>query len=80
MASQQLSQPLKRRLLQINYKQYQKINKWILPDEIAIATIEGDKRNTIDIEYRNMEFNQNLSFPYKIPNGFDEIVLDRNDL
>lgn len=80
MASQQLSQPLKRRLLQINYLQYQKINKWIIPDEIAIATIEGDQRNTIDIEYRNMEFNQNLSFPYKIPNGFDEIVLDRNDL
>ncbi|TFG74352.1 MAG: DUF4292 domain-containing protein [Flavobacteriales bacterium] len=80
MAIQQLSQPLKKRLLQINYRQYQKINKWILPDEIAIATIEGDKRNTIDIEYRNMEFNQNLSFPYKIPNGFDKIVLDSNDL
>ena len=50
MASQQLSQPLKRRVLHINYQNYQKINKRIIPNEIAIAAIEGDSRNTIDIE------------------------------
>ncbi len=80
IASQQLSQPLKKRLLQINYKNYQQIDKWILPNEIAIAAIDGDLRNTIDIEYRNMEFDRELRFPYKIPKGFKEIVLKKNDL
>ena len=75
MASQQLSQPLKKRLLEINYTDYQKINKWILPQQIAVAAIEGTERNTVDIEYRNIEFNQQLNFPYKIPNGFKEIIL-----
>jgi len=75
MASQQLSQPLKKRLLEINYTDYQKINKWILPQQIAVAAIDGEERNTVDIEYRNIEFDQKLSFPYKIPNGFDEIIL-----
>ncbi|SHI51119.1 DUF4292 domain-containing protein [Pseudozobellia thermophila] len=75
MASQQLSQPLNKRLLQINYTGYQKVNKWVLPKEIAVAAIEGDQRNTIDIEYRNIEFDQDLRFPYNIPKGFKEIVL-----
>lgn len=76
MASQQLSQPLKKRLLQINYTDYQQVNKWLLPKEIAVAAIEGDERNTVDIEYRNIEFDKTLSFPYKIPSGFKEIVID----
>ena len=79
MASQQLSQPLRKRLLDINYKNYQKINKWILPNEIAIVAIENDKRNTIGIEYRNIEFDKPLRFPYKIPDGYEEIVLTKND-
>lgn len=78
MASQQLSQPLKKRLLQVNYTDYQKINKWIVPQQIAVAAIDGDSRNTVDIEYRNIEFDRPISFPYKIPKGFKEIIL-KND-
>lgn len=75
IASQQLSQPLKKRLLQVNYTDYQKINKWVLPQKIAVAAIDNDQRSTIDIEYRNIEFDRPLNFPYDIPNGFDEIKL-----
>jgi hypothetical protein len=75
MASQQISQPWKNRLLEVNYKNYQTINKWLLPDKIAIVAVEGDHINTISIEYRNMEFNRALSFPYDIPSGFKEIAL-----
>ncbi|SIS37950.1 protein of unknown function [Zobellia uliginosa] len=75
MASQQLSQPLKKRLLQVNYTDYQKIGKYILPQRIAVAAIEGGDRNTVDIEYRNIEFDQPMNFPYKIPKGFKEITL-----
>ena len=80
MASQQLSQPMRQRLLEINYKNYQKIDKWILPNEILILAIDRDQRNKIDLEYRNMEFDRTLNFPYKIPKGFDEIVLSKNDI
>ena len=75
MAAQQLSQPLKKRLLQINYTDYQKIDKYILPQRIAVAAIEGEDRNTVDIEYKNIEFDQPMNFPYKIPKGFKEITL-----
>lgn len=79
MASQQLSQPLRKRVLDINYENYQKINKWILPNEINIVAIEEDKRNLIDIEYRNIEFDEAVRFPYKIPDGYKEILLTKND-
>ena len=75
MATQQLAQPLKKRLLQINYKNYQQKDSRILPDEIGITAIDKEERTIIAIEYRNMEFNRSLNFPYKIPKGFDKIVL-----
>ncbi len=80
MATQQLSQPLKKRVLEINYRNYQKINKWVVPNAVLITAIEENIKNTIDIEYRNIEFDQRLSFPYKIPKGYKEIVLKKNDI
>lgn len=75
MATQQLSQPLKKRVLEIRYKNYQEIDKLILPNEIVIMAIDTDNSSLIDIMYRNIEFNRPLNFPYKIPKGFKEIVL-----
>ncbi|MCW5514611.1 DUF4292 domain-containing protein [Muriicola sp. Z0-33] len=75
MATQQLAQPSKKRLLHINYKNYQEKDNRILPDEIGITAIDKEERTIIAIEYRNMEFNRPLNFPYKIPKGFYEIVL-----
>ncbi len=80
IATQQLSQPLKNRQLNIQYKDYQKINKWVLPNEILITAKDGNNINTIGIEYRNIEFDKPLNFPYKIPKGFDEIVLKKDDI
>ncbi|MBC8766962.1 DUF4292 domain-containing protein [Arenibacter sp. BSSL-BM3] len=76
MVTQQLSQPWEKRLLEISYKNYQKVNKWILPGEIDITALDGDHTNNITVEFRNMEFNRALNFPYNIPNGFKEIVLN----
>lgn len=80
MATQQLSQPLKKRLLEINYKNYQKIDERVLPNEIGIIAIDKTVKNTIAIEYRNIEFNRSLNFPYKIPKGFKEIVLTKDGI
>ena len=30
----------------------------------------------IAIEYKNIEFNRSLKFPYDIPKGFKEIILE----
>ncbi|WP_084148803.1 DUF4292 domain-containing protein [Arenibacter latericius] len=75
MAAQLLSQPLKNRILEIQYKNYQKVSNWILPNKIEVLAKSGNNSNSIQLEYRNMEFNKPLNFPYSIPNGFKEIAL-----
>lgn len=75
IATQQLSQPWNGRLLEIYYKSYQEKNSQILPEEIQIIAIDIDQTTNIDIQFRNMEFNRTLNFPYRIPKGFEEIVL-----
>jgi hypothetical protein len=76
LASQQISQPLQKRLLEIRYKDYQEKNKKIVPNNVGILAIDKNQRNVIDIEYRNIEFNTRVSFPYKIPSGYEKIVLN----
>ncbi len=75
LAAQQLAQPWNKRLLEIRYKNYQKKDQRILPNEIGIVAIDTDQRTTIAIEYRSIEFDRRINFPYKIPKGFEEIVL-----
>ncbi len=79
MALQQLSQPLKKRLLEIRYSNYQLLDKRVLPNEIRVLAVQEDTENTIALEYRNLELNKTMSFPYKIPNGFKEIVLSKDE-
>lgn len=80
MSLQQLSQPLKKRILDITYTNYQEINGKVLPKDIEINTIEVDSRNTLTLDYRSIEFNRSLNFPYKIPKGYKKIVLKTDAL
>jgi hypothetical protein len=75
MAVQQLSQPLEKRLLEITYENYQNIEKVVFPYEIKIKAIADDNENNIDLEFRNIDLNSPVNFPYKIPKGFKEIEL-----
>lgn len=76
MATQTLSQPLKKRLLEINYQNYQSVGNEAIPNEISILAVEENTENRISLEYRGIELNRQVNFPYKIPKGFKEIVLE----
>lgn len=75
LAAQQISQPHRKRLLEIRYEDYQVNGKEVLPGEIGITAIDTDQRNVIGLAYRNVELNRPLNFPYEIPNGYEEILL-----
>lgn len=76
MDSQQLYQPLKRRILEIDYMSYQKVNKQILPENLKIIAVEDTDEVTIEMEYRSVTLNEDLRFPFKIPSGFKEISIE----
>jgi outer membrane biogenesis lipoprotein LolB len=75
MDSQQLSQPLKRRMLQIDYKNYQEVENQILPENIKVIALEENVETIVNMEFRSISLNNELRFPFRIPSGFDEIQI-----
>ena len=73
--SQQFAQPLDNRILQIDYEDYQEVESQILPQNIRVIAVEAKDETIIDMELRSVTLNENLRFPFKIPSGFDEIVI-----
>ena len=75
MDSQQITQSRKQRLLQIDYKNYQKVGKQILPKNVNIIALEGNFETQINMEFKSVSLDSDLRFPFRIPTGFKEIVV-----
>ncbi|WP_373057272.1 DUF4292 domain-containing protein [Zunongwangia sp. H14] len=71
--AQQLAQASENRSVTITYSDYQMINGRLFPDNIKIIANEGGESTNIDITYRSVDFNEEVSFPFDIPSGYDEI-------
>ena len=75
IATQKLSQSSEDRFLTMEY-QYQILDAKVLPATIQIEALNKKDKTHINLEYKGMEFGRRLNFPYKIPKGFKEIVLE----
>ncbi len=63
------------KMLTIKYSDYEKIDGVYFPKNIFVKAIEENSKNTVDITYGKVVFNEKLSFPFKIPSGYKEIKL-----
>ncbi len=73
--SETLSQPNENRLLSIRYGDYQQIENQFFPSEITMDTSEKDSKTKIEINYKKIDLNVDVSFPFDIPQGYEEIQL-----
>ncbi|MCL8008068.1 DUF4292 domain-containing protein [Gelidibacter japonicus] len=74
--SQQLYQPLEKRMLQIDYKKYQEVSKQIFPENIRIIAVEKNDEIIIDLDFKSIQLNGEIRFPFNIPSGYKEIELE----
>jgi hypothetical protein len=74
--SQQLYQPAEKRMLQIDYKKYQVVSKQIFPENIRIIALEKNDEIIIDLDFKAINLNGDVRFPFNIPSGFKEIELE----
>ncbi len=74
--AQQLAQESKNRSVTVTYDDYQKVNGKLFPDTITIIANEGGKSTNITLQYRSLEFDGDVSFPFNIPSGYDEISVE----
>ncbi|WP_426431820.1 DUF4292 domain-containing protein [Winogradskyella sp. HB-48] len=75
MDSLQLFQQLKKRILQVDYKSYQEVEKQILPKDIRIIAVEDSDEVAITMEFKSLTLNEDVRFPFNIPAGYKEIVI-----
>ena len=54
---------------------YQQVDKLLLPLTIKIVASEGDSNTQISLEFKGLDLDKNLSFPFKIPSGMKEITI-----
>jgi len=63
----------KNQKLTILYKDFDKINESLFPKGFLITAV-GDLQTTIiDVNYKNVQFNAPLKFPFEIPSGYRNI-------
>lgn len=75
---QEINQPSLDRTLQVVYPDFKKYDQAILPLSLAIDARQNENKTNIDIEYKNITFNEDLSFPYNVPEGYERIYIDKN--
>jgi hypothetical protein len=73
---QEVTQPSLERTLQIQYPDYKKYNEMILPLSLIIDAFQKDTQTSINIDYKNVTFNEDLSFPYSVPEGYERIFIE----
>ncbi len=61
--------------LTVGYNNYERIEGEMFPKKILITALDGRYITTVDVDYRSIQFNRTVSFPFIIPNGYKEIVL-----
>jgi len=74
-AAQQLAQAKDNRNLTVTYSDYQVVDGIVFPEEIRIIASENGSSTNIEITYKNISFNEDVTFPFEIPSGYEEISL-----
>ncbi|EKT4550609.1 DUF4292 domain-containing protein [Flavobacterium psychrophilum] len=72
---QEITQKTPERKMRVNYSNYNSFPECVLPGELLIFANQDNKTTNITIEYKNATFNEDLTFPYSVPSGYEQIKL-----
>ena len=71
---QEITQTAEERMIKVAYADNKVYNEGILPSSVLINTFQKKGNTEINLEYNSVTFNQELSFPYSVPNGYKRII------
>lgn len=78
LKKQEIIQQEKERNLEVNYPNFQEFASAILPASLNINAAQKKGKTNIAIDYNSITFNEDLSFPYSVPDGYDRIYIKQN--
>ena len=47
-----------------------------MPAILKLISKSENQQTTIEIEYKNLQFNQKHNFPYKVPSGYKLLTIE----
>jgi opacity protein-like surface antigen len=72
---QEIIQAAQGRMIQVAYSEKMVYKEATLPSKIAINTVQKKGKTQINLDYNTITFNEALSFPYSVPNGYKRIII-----
>jgi len=63
-------------MLQVIYPARKSAEEYNLPTGIAIEANQKSEKTTITINYSTVSFNEELSFPYSVPNSYERVFIN----
>ena len=75
LKKQEISQPEKGRNFEANYPNFQEFALAVLPASLTINALQKNEKTTIIIDYNSITFNEELYFPYSVPEDYERIFI-----
>ncbi|MES2812282.1 MAG: DUF4292 domain-containing protein [Bacteroidota bacterium] len=75
LKKQEIKQFSPERKLLVNYTHYNSYPECVFPQELTIFAIQGENTTTISIQNKNVTFNEDLTFPYSVPSGYEQMII-----
>lgn len=72
---QEITQTAEGRMIRVAYTHIKEYKEAILPATVVIHTYQKNGKSEIDLEYDAITFNEELSFPYSVPNGYNRTII-----
>ena len=76
VVKQMINQTDRQRMLQVIYPSFKQYTEASLPGSILIETTQEKGKNNISIDYNTVSFNEELTFPYNVPEGYERIFIN----
>ena len=76
LKKQEITQPEKERSFEVNYSNFLEFASGFLPGSFSINAFQKKGKTTIIIDYNSITFDEELSFPYSVPDGYDRIFIN----
>ena len=76
LTQQEVIQLKPERKFLVNYANYKLFPECVLPTNIDILANQSSQNTNIAIEFKNATFNEELTFPYVVPSGYQKIELN----
>jgi outer membrane biogenesis lipoprotein LolB len=75
VSEQSISKPSENSFLKVLYPEYQIVQDKIVPTEVKIDAAQRNRVTKVEMEFKNVEFDKELSFPFSMPSGYSPFKL-----